>query len=152
MTELRRADAADVPALQRIASAAYSPYLSRMGGHRPGPLDADYAAAVEAAETWVACVDGPPVGFLVLTDDPTDDDALVLDNVAVLPAHHGVGVGRALLALAEDRAIARGCRRIRLFTHVTMVENQALYERIGYAETHRGGEDGLVRVFYEKAL
>ena len=152
MTELRRADAADVPALQRIASAAYSPYLSRMGGQRPGPLDADYAAAVATSETWVACVDGPPVGFLVLADDPTDDDALVLDNVAVLPAHHGTGIGRALLGLAEDRAIARGCRRIRLFTHVTMVENQALYEGIGYVETHRGGEAGLVRVFYEKAL
>jgi ribosomal protein S18 acetylase RimI-like enzyme len=150
--ELRRADAADVPALQRIASAAYSPYLSRMGGQRPGPLDADYAAAVETAETWVARVDGPPVGFLVLADDPRDDDVLVLENVAVLPAHTGVGIGRALLERAEDRALARGRRRIRLFTHVTMVENQALYERIGYVESHRGGEDGSTLVFYEKVL
>ena len=147
---LRRADAADVPALQRIASAAYAPYLPRMGGQRPGPLDADYAAAVAECETWVACLDGEAVGFLVLAGDAPD--VLVLENVAVLPSHHGLGVGRALLELAEARATARGCTRIRLFTHVTMVENQALYERTGYVETHRAGEAGLVRVFYEKVL
>ena len=150
MTELRRADAADVPALQRIASAAYSPYLPRMGGQRPGPLDADYVEAVEVSETWVACVDGAPVGLLVLSADPPD--VLVLENVAVLPAHHGRGIGRALLELAESRATARGCTRIRLFTHVTMVENQELYERIGYTETHRSTDDGVTRVFYEKVL
>jgi hypothetical protein len=33
-----------------------------------------------------------------------------------------------------------------------MVENQALYERIGYVETHRAHEHGFDRVFYEKAL
>ncbi|MCY4725488.1 GNAT family N-acetyltransferase [Nocardioides sp. STR2] len=150
MSELRRADAADAPALQRIASAAYSPYLSRMGGQRPGPLDADYAAAIADCETWVASVEGTPVGYLVLADDGSD--VLVLDNVAVLPSHHGRGIGRDLLELAEARASARGCRRIRLFTHVTMVENQALYERIGYVETRRGGDEGFVRVFYEKVL
>ena len=150
MNELRRADAADAPALQRIASAAYSPYLLRMGGQRPGPLDADYAAAIADLETWVACADGSPVGYLVLADD--GPDVLVLDNVAVLPSHHGHGVGRALLELAEDRATARGCSRIRLFTHVTMVENQELYERIGYTETHCSTDDGVTRVFYEKML
>ena len=150
MTELRRADADDAPALQRIASAAYSPYLPRMGGQRPGPLDADYAAAVDECETWLVSLDGSPVGFVVLAGD--GPDVLVLENVAVLPSHHGRGVGRALLELAEARATAHGCTRIRLFTHVTMVENQALYERVGYVETHRGGDEGLVRVFYEKVL
>ena len=56
------------------------------------------------------------------------------------------------LSRAEARASARGCTRIRLFTHVTMVENQALYERIGYTETHRSTDDGVTRVFYEKPL
>ena len=35
---------------------------------------------------------------------------------------------------------------------MTMVENQRLYERLGYVETHRGGDGGLVRVFYAKSL
>ena len=149
MAVLRRACAEDVAAIERVALAAYSPYLARMGGMRPGPLDADYAAAVADHEVWVVDVDGEAVGYLVLLAEP---DALLLDNVAVLPTHHGRGVGRALLELAEERAVAIGRTRIRLFTHVTMVENQRLYERVGYAETDRATEDGRTRVFYEKLL
>jgi hypothetical protein len=33
-----------------------------------------------------------------------------------------------------------------------MVENQALYERIGYVETRRADDHGFARVFYQKAL
>ncbi len=149
MAVLRRAGAEDVAAIERVALAAYSPYLPRMGGQRPGPLDADYAAAVADHETWVADEDGEVVGYLVVV---TELDALLLDNVAVLPTHHGRGVGRALLVLAEERALASGRTRIRLFTHVSMVENQRLYERIGYVETGRATEDDRTRVFYEKVL
>ena len=93
--------------------------------------------------------DGEVVGYLVVVAEP---DALLLDNVAVLPRCHGHGVGRALLELAEERALALGRTRIRLFTHVSMVENQRFYERIGYVETGRETEDDRTRVFYEKAL
>jgi hypothetical protein len=33
-----------------------------------------------------------------------------------------------------------------------MVENQQLYERNGFVETHRESEHGFARVFYEKPL
>jgi len=145
---VRRATPADATSMARVAEAAYSPYLERMGGQRPGPLDADYAAAVTGTEAWVVERAGEVVGFLLLQPE---DDALLLDNVAVLPAHPGPGIGRALLTLAEGRAWAHGLDRVRLYTHVTMVENQKLYERLGYVETHRGGDGGLVRVFYEKS-
>ena len=135
--------------MRRVAEQAYTPYLSRMSGRRPGPLDADYAAAVADSEAWVAESDGEVVGFLILVGEA---DGMLLENVAVLPSHHGQGVGRALLVLAEDRAVAAGHARIRLYTHETMVENQQLYERNGYVETHRGGEHGLTRVFYDKKL
>lgn len=128
MAVLRRASPDDVAAIEGVALAAYSPYLPHMGGQRPRPLDADYAAAVADHEAWVADEDGEVVGYLVVVAEP---DALLLDNVAVLPTHHGRGVGRALLELAEERALVAGRTRIRLFTHVSMVENQRLYERIG---------------------
>ncbi|MDZ5662721.1 GNAT family N-acetyltransferase [Nocardioides sp. S-58] len=148
-TELRRATAADVPALQQIAEAAYSPYVARMGGLRPGPMETDYAGAVEGSEAWVATVDGEVVGFLILVPEP---DTMLLENVAVPPDHHGRGHGRRLLDLAESRALAHGLHRIRLYTHETMLENQRLYTRLGYTETHRTTEHGFTRVFYEKPL
>lgn len=33
-----------------------------------------------------------------------------------------------------------------------MVENQRLYERVGYVETQRATERGLTRVFFERRL
>ena len=122
--ELRRALPADAPRLQYVAELGYATYLTRMAGLLPGPLRTDYAAAVADTEAWVASVDGVVVGFLLLVEE---EDGLLFDNVAVLPSHHGQGIGRALLVLAEQRALAAGRTRIRLYTHVTMVENQRLY-------------------------
>ena len=147
--DVRRAASGDAPAMAAVAEAAYSPYVERMGGLRPRPMDTDYAAAVADTAAWVATDDGAVVGFLLLVEE---DDALLLENVAVLPSHRGRGVGRSLLQLAESRALALGLPRIRLYTHVTMVENQALYARIGYVETARTTEHGFTRVFYEKGV
>lgn len=146
---VRRATPADATSMARVAEAAYTPYLERMDGLRPGPLDTDYDRAVADSEAWVVERDGAVVGYLLLVEE---DDALLLDNVAVLPAHHGTGIGRALLTLAEGRAAALGQRWIRLYTHVTMTENQRLYERLGYVETHRASEHGLERVFFAKPV
>lgn len=146
---VRRAGAHDVPALQRIAEAAYTPYVARMGGLRPGPLETDYATAVADSEAWVAVGGEDVVGFLLLVPEA---DTMLLENVAVAPSHQGRGLGRALLELAESRTRAHGLHRVRLYTHETMVENQRLYSFIGFVETHRATEHGFTRVFFEKWL
>ena len=149
MAHLRRADIADAAAMRDVAEAAYAPYLDRMGGHRPGPMDTDYDAAVADTEAWVVEVDGAVAGFVLLVEE---EGRMLLENVAVLPRLHGRGLGRLLLEHAERRTLELGLDRIRLYTHVTMVENQALYERTGYVETARTTEHGFIRVFYEKRL
>ncbi|MGC4110584.1 MAG: GNAT family N-acetyltransferase [Nocardioides sp.] len=149
MLSLRRATAADAPLITQIAQEAYAHYVARLGGQRPYPMDLDYGAVVDEAETWVAEDAGDVVGFLVLVGE---DDAMLLEGVAVSPAHQGRGAGRALLSWAEERAVADGYDRISLYTNQAMVENQALYERIGYVETDRATAHGFARVFYEKSL
>jgi ribosomal protein S18 acetylase RimI-like enzyme len=152
MTEvrLRRATADDADALARLATAAYERYLRRFpAGLRPGPMDADYRAAIEHGETWVADDDGGIVGFLVLVPNA---DHLLLENVAVAPGFQGRGLGRRLLALAESRARDHGLDVIRLYTHATMTENQRLYEGLGYVQTERRTDDGFDRVFYAKRV
>ena len=145
---LRRAVPTDAERIAAIVERAYAPYVPRIG-LRPGPMDADHAQAVVQEEVWVAELDGVTVGLAVLH---TDDDHLLLENVAVDPAYHGRGVGRVLLDLVETRAEQLGFDQVRLYTHALMTENQRLYERRGYVETHREPEDGFNRVFYSKDL
>ena len=147
---LRRATTADAARIAYVAEAAYSPYLERMGGLRPGPMDADYVARV--AERRGLGGRARRRGRRLRASSSRRPDGMLLDNVAVLPSHHGQGVGRALLVLAERRARAAGHPRIRLFTHVTMVENQRLYERPATSRPTAAAEHGLVRVFYAKSL
>lgn len=146
--ELRRANDDDVPKLTAIATAAYAVYVPRIG-RPPPPMVADYSAAVRDRETWVLDDGGRVAGFLVLD---YQDDHLLLENVCVDPADQGRGLGRRLLTYAEERAIAKGLDEIRLYTNEAMTENQALYERVGYEETHRAGVEWVRRVFYRKRL
>lgn len=112
-------------------------------------MDVDYETAIEDGETWVAVVDGKIAGFLVVV---VMADHLLLENVVVHPDFQGYGLGRRLLAIAEERADAHGLRKIKLFTNAVMVENQQLYERRGYVETDRRRDNRFDRVFYEKQL
>ena len=64
---------------------------------------------------------------------------MMLANVAVHPRHTGIGLGRALVALAEREASEQGFREIRLSTHVDMPENVRLYRHLGWNETGRDG-------------
>ena len=60
-------------------------------------MTADYAQAVRDGQAWAALEDGQIVGFAIIIAQPGH---LLLDNVAVLLAAQGRGIG-ALLALAE---------------------------------------------------
>jgi ribosomal protein S18 acetylase RimI-like enzyme len=145
---IRAATAADVPAVTEIVDQAYRHYIARMG-KPPEPMLDDYAARVSEGAVWVLEEGTVVVAIIVLLPAP---NYLLLDNIAVSPTHQGLGLGRRLLAFAEDEALRRGYREIRLYTHETMVENQRLYGAIGYEETGRGSEAGYNRVFMRKQL
>jgi ribosomal protein S18 acetylase RimI-like enzyme len=138
----------DVAAIERVVRDAYTPYIARMG-KPPGPMLDDYAALVAEGRVWVLREEGEVVGALVLLPQ---SDHLLLDNVALAPSHHGKGLGRRLVAFAEEEAARQGFREIRLYTHETMHENIALYPRLGYAVTGRGEQAGYSRVFMRKTL
>ena len=75
-----------------------------------------------------------------------------VENVALDPAFHGQGLGRALMAFAEDQARARDLAAIRLYTNVKMTENFPFYAKLGYRETGRVTEDGYDRVYFVKQV
>ncbi len=86
-------------------------------------MTADYDGAIDRAEVWVAVRATWWSVFVVLVRRA---DHLLLENVAVDPADQRTGVGARLLSFAEEQAVAAGLAEIRLYTHVTMTENQRL--------------------------
>ena len=145
---VRRATPADVPALYVVANEAYLLYVPRIG-RMPAPMTADYSAAVQSGQAWVAEVDGQVLGLLVLV---VCQGYLLIENIAVLPSAQRRGIGARLLTLAEDEARANGLGEIRLYTNEGMTENLAYYPRHGYRETRRAEEHGFRRVFFSKVL
>ena len=135
--------------MSALARSAYAPYVERLGGLEPIPMNADYAALIEQGRVWVADRDGAVVGVLVIT---TEADHLMIENVAVDASVRGTGTGARLLAFAETYARRRGLAEVRLFTSEVMVENLAYYPRRGYVETHRLMVNGYQRVFFGKVV
>ena len=143
---IRQANAADLPVINDIITAAYTKYLSRME-LPPAPMLRDYAPGVEHGAVWVA---GTPVAGLISLIP--EDDSLLIENLAVHPAAQGTGLGRALMDFAEQQARKLRLARLTLYTHVVMTENQAIYAHLGYRETARRTENGYRRVFMQKDL
>jgi ribosomal protein S18 acetylase RimI-like enzyme len=109
----------------------------------------DYNRRIADGQTWVLEDAGHIVGILVLEETQA---GFLLDNIAVLPACQGKGHGRILMEFAEAEARRRGFRQIQLYTHALMIENIALYCRVGFVETHRVSEKGFDRVYMTKQL
>ncbi|KAL1854155.1 hypothetical protein Plec18170_004919 [Paecilomyces lecythidis] len=145
---IRAATNEDLQAIEAIVRQAYSPYVDRIG-REPGPMLDDYSSHISNHYAHVIIQDGVVQGFIVLIPE---NEAMLLDNVAVAPAAHGKGLGRRLLNFAEQTARKSGYGSIKLYTNEAMTENIALYSRLGYLETHRVEEKGLKRVYMVKRL
>jgi ribosomal protein S18 acetylase RimI-like enzyme len=145
---LRPATAADVPRLTALVQAAYGHYVERLDGP-PRPMTDDYTEVVRTQRVTVAERGGEVVGLIVLG---VDDEGFVIDNVAVDPSAQGSGVGRALLEHAESEARRASLDSIHLYTHEKMVENLALYSRIGYVEYDRRPHGDALLVYLRKQL
>lgn len=145
---IRSATLADVDEIRACVDAAYHHYIPRIG-KPPGPMLADYAAAVRDHQIWVSEHGDRIAGVLVLIPG---DGYMLLDNIAVHSDYQGQGIGRRLLDLADREAVRQGFPELRLYTHQLMTENIDLYRRTGWEEIGRGEQDGYPRVFFRKRL
>ncbi|MFJ9041348.1 GNAT family N-acetyltransferase [Streptomyces sp. NPDC102406] len=144
---IRRATAADVPAVAAVTDAAYRHYVDRIGVV-PQPMEADHAANVAAGLVYIT---GNPevIGLVVVEARPGH---LFLDSIAVHPDARGRGVGRGLLGFVDEHARGLGLREIRLCTNALMWENRKIYPRYGYEVVERGTDGPYDRIHYRKRL
>jgi GNAT superfamily N-acetyltransferase len=150
---VRRARPDEADAVGALVEAAFARHIAAVG-QRPAPMDDDHAARIAAGEQYVSDADdgssgGGLASSIVLVDA---GDHLVVNNVAVSPAHQGRGLGRALLTFAEDEARRRGYGEVRLHTNAAMADNLVMYPRLGYTEVARETQGGFHRVLFVKAL
>ena len=131
---VRLATAADQAAVEEVTRAAYQPWVEVVGG-RPGPMDSDFASLIADSKVQVAVAEQaadlqPSVGGVLV--QAMEADVLLIENVAVHPAHQRRGLGLALITFAEDTARRCGLTTVRLFTHERMATNIAWYEQLGF--------------------
>ena len=145
---VRAARLEDAAVIGDLVRVSYAKYVERLG-REPAPMLEDYAALIEAGEVWVLVEGEEVLGVLVMR---AAEDHLFVDNVAVAPGHQGRGLGRELVAFAEERAEGAGLAEIRLYTNEKMRENLAVYGKLGFEETGRRLDGGYQRVFMRKRL
>ena len=132
--QMRRADVGDADALSRCIEAAYSIYETRVTD-LPA-VSEGVPEDIKSHRVWVAEIDRDIVGGIILIPQ---EGYLLLTNIAVHPARSGLGLGRALMELAEAECLELGLRELRLGTHVDMPDNVSLYTYLGWEETGRTG-------------
>jgi ribosomal protein S18 acetylase RimI-like enzyme len=74
-----------------------------------------------------------------------------LEELYVVPALRGQGIGRALLQAAMDAARNEGATQMELGTSEDDAAARALYASLGFTN-HEGRPDGPVMLFYEREL
>jgi ribosomal protein S18 acetylase RimI-like enzyme len=130
---MRLATPSDLPVITALTEAAYVQYLPILG-EPPVPVTEDYAPRIVQGEVWMLERGGKTAGLIVLERHPTHAEIF---NVAVDPAFHGQGLGRALLDFAVETTRAWGLPLLRLYTNAKMERNVAIYAAYGFRETGR---------------
>ncbi len=103
-------------------------------------MTVDYAEAVKNHRIDLLYVDGKLAALIEMVPEA---DHLLIENVAVSPAFQGRGLGRTLMAHAEQVAASLGHSETKLYTNKLFDENVRLYRELGYGidreEAFKGG-------------
>ncbi|HEY6079352.1 MAG TPA: GNAT family N-acetyltransferase [Polyangiaceae bacterium] len=130
--------------------------LEVLDGYARGDMGGGAALEVEVRERLVPALRSNPAALvlLALSDGRVVGVAtcffgfstfrarslLNVHDLAVLPEHQGQGIGAALLAAAEERALARDCCKLTLEVREDNARARRLYARRGFADFELAGQ------------
>jgi len=164
---IRLATITDIPAIIRLI-AEVVPIMNASGNFQ---WDSAYPNAqvfendIAQHQLWVAEIEGDIAGISAITTDQEpeyvhvgwdiSEMAIVTHRLAVSLHHRGKGVAEALLMQAENEAIMRGIKVLRVDTNTANQATQRLFPKVGYrfsGETGLGFRPNLRFYCYEKRL
>lgn len=137
--EVRAATPADAAAVEDYHHRCFTTtYVAHLHAGAFGPPDRvgtrqqlhDWFLPGSDVETWVAVVDGAPIGHVSISGSR-------LVHLFVAPDHQGGGLGRHLLELGEAMIAGHGHVDLELHARVENVAAIAFYERAGWTVTDR---------------
>jgi GNAT superfamily N-acetyltransferase len=150
--QVRRATPGDAPGIARLLHDFQVEY------DEPSPgiemLEERYGELIRSKEMIVLLVGDGPDGFAQLRFRPWVYSAGLhsyLEELYVVPALRGNGLGGALLEAAMETARGEGAEQMELGTSEDDVAARKLYESAGFIN-REGGPDGPVMFFYERKL
>lgn len=122
--ELRRAGVDDIPVMATIAGAAFKV-----------PFDEEQQTLARlmrdsARTTWLAALDGLPVGVVQSADD--DDGRVFIVHFAVRPELQGQGIGRQMLLAIVRGLLDTGRQHITIEVETDNEHALGLYESCGF--------------------
>lgn len=146
--EFRRAGPQDAARIRDLTRKAYAKWCAVIG-REPKPMTADYDHAVRHHVIDLAHIDGRLIGLIEMI--PREDD-LLIENVCVDPDEQGAGLGRWLVAHAEEETRKRGHAVIRLYTNKLFAANLSFYAGLGYEIEREEPFMGGTTVYFRKSL
>jgi GNAT superfamily N-acetyltransferase len=145
---LSPATAGDAGAIRSLVREAYAKWVPIIG-REPKPMTADYDAALRNHRIDLLHLDSKLAAMIEMI--PRTDHILI-ENIAVSPSFQGRGLGRRLMAHAEQVAMSLGHGLVKLYTNKMFAENVLLYRRLGYAvDREEVGPYGIT-VYMSKTL
>jgi ribosomal protein S18 acetylase RimI-like enzyme len=98
------------------------------------------ADQARSGEVWA--IGATPIACVFFSPRPA---VLYIGKLAVAARHRRQGLARRLIDLAEARALALNLPTLELQTRVELVENQATFRAMGFAEYERTAHPGFDR-------
>ncbi|MHB8798695.1 MAG: GNAT family N-acetyltransferase [Thermoanaerobaculia bacterium] len=136
----REARKGDVPVLLPMMRSLWAHEGIPFDEERVGPPLRELLAHPSLGRVWLALVGGTVAGYAMGTWGFSTEQGgrfLLLDELFVLPAFRGAGLGRAALAFVEEAAHAAGGRAVRIEVAEENDGARRLYRGSGYADPRR---------------
>ena len=130
----------DAPAIVDLVRQAFGQPVAALG-QAPWPVPANYGQAIRDDLVWLV-LEQPGGGALAALHLQDRGDHMHVVYVAVRPDKQGLGLGRALLALAEDEALAQGYDELRFQLRDASASAIRRYQNLGYRPIHPASDVG----------